>query len=154
MIAVGTCKRSSCRSPAQRVSWGRGRPGRRLSKLPNARRVTSLTAPLVLLMILVAVASAEHGVRQSPASQEEASRTASRRPKYQINLALDFDHRSYKGSERVRWTNRGEHAVSSVFFHLYANVRTDQQPPARATPNEVAVVPDEPRIEVSEVKSA
>jgi len=149
MIAVGTSKRSSGNSPAQ----GRGGRRRRFPQLTSALRSPSLTVRFTVLVVLVAFASAAHGVRRLAAPQGEASRTASQRPKYQINLALDFDHRSYKGSERVRWTNRGDHAVSSVFFHLYANVRADQQPPARATANETAVV-DEPRLEVSEVKSA
>src|SRR5450432_278436 len=149
MIAVGKCQRSSSGSRTQRISIARGGRCR-----CSARGVSALTSSLVLLLIFGTVASADHRVRQSAATQDQASRTAAQRPKYQINLALDFDNRSYQGSERVRWTNRGEHAVSSVFFHLYANVRSDPQPPARVTTNDTAAVQDEPRIEISEVRSA
>src|ERR1044072_6738952 len=45
------------------------------------------------------------------------------RTRYQINLTLDPDNRTYKGTERVRWINRGEHPTSTLFFHLYPNLR-------------------------------
>src|SRR5262249_27056708 len=52
------------------------------------------------------------------------------RIKYQIALTLDFDNRTFSGVERVRWVNRGDHATSTLFFHLYANMRTpDYVPP-------------------------
>src|SRR6266576_4609249 len=93
----------------------------------------STTATLILMLILGTVASASHRARRSVAAQNQPAQTESNRPKYQINLELDFEQRSYKGSERVRWTNHGDHATSSLFFHLYANVRADQQPPVPAT---------------------
>ena len=108
---------------------------------------------LILTLILGSVAQAGHRPRRSVASQNQSSQTEAKRPEYQINLELDFEHRSYKGSERLRWTNHGDHATSSLFFHLYANVRADQQPPVAATNNDAAAA-DEPRIEVSEVRSA
>ena len=42
---------------------------------------------------------------------------------YQINLALDFDNRTYTGTEKIRWINRGDHPTSTLFFHLYPNMR-------------------------------
>ena len=109
---------------------------------------------LTFLPILGTVASADNRNRPRANTQKQPSPIDAKRPRYQINLALDFDQRSYQGSERVRWTNRGDHAVSSVFFHLYANVRPDPQPPAPTPGNDAAGAMDEPRIEVSEVRSA
>lgn len=66
---------------------------------------------------------------------------------YKIDLKIDFDKRSYTGSERVRWVNRGEKASSVLYFHLYPNLRSDQ---AAST----ATDSDEPRLEIVEVRSA
>src|ERR1700752_3935899 len=81
-----------------------------------------------------------------PAAPEEQLR-------YQINLALDFDNRTYTGTERVHWVNRGDHPTSTLFFHLYPNMR----PPdyvAPSTRNEAGqIIPDEPLLEVTEVRS-
>ena len=76
------------------------------------------------------------------------------RLRYQINLALDFDNRTYTGSERVHWVNRGEHPASTIFFHLYQNMRIpDYVPPT--TKNEAGqLISDEPRIDITEVRAA
>ncbi len=85
---------------------------------------------------------------------------------YQIKMALDFDARTFQGTERVRWTNQSEHATSVIFFHLYANMRvpkplaTPSPTPAQtANPSSTIAAPvasaqDEPRVDVSEVRSA
>lgn len=67
------------------------------------------------------------------------------RSRYQIELKIDVDGLSYSGSERVRWINRGDHATSTLYFHLYSNLRVEGQ---------VASVADEPRIEVTKVRLA
>src|SRR3954466_7015419 len=41
---------------------------------------------------------------------------------YRINVRLDFDARSYEGTERVRWMNRDDRPASIVYFHLYPNM--------------------------------
>ena len=73
--------------------------------------------------------------------------------RYQIQLKLDFDARSYSGSETVRWINRDDHSASVVYFHLYSNLRA-----ANNTTSSAVVLPvlenDEPRIEITEVRSA
>jgi len=71
-----------------------------------------------------------------------------------IIRALDFDNRSYTGTERVHWVNRGDHPASTLFFHLYQNMRTpDYAPPTQK--NEAGqIVSDEPRIDISEVRAA
>src|SRR5437016_3605247 len=48
-----------------------------------------------------------------------------KRLRYQVKLKLDFDNRAYFGSERVHWVNRGEHATSVLYFHLYSNLRSE-----------------------------
>lgn len=86
----------------------------------------------------------------APASKTSAN-TERRRPKYQVNLALDLDRGTYTGSERVRWINRGDRATSVVFFHLYSNVRSESSSPTSNTAV-TAVASDEPRVDVTEVK--
>lgn len=108
-----------------------------------------------MLVSLVLAGGLAAGRSQTPEASPAAKPSNGaefQRPKYQINLALDFDHGSYTGSERVRWTNRGERATSVVFFHLYSNVRVEPSTPGASAP-ETAVATDEPRIEVTEVKS-
>src|SRR6185436_12280734 len=48
----------------------------------------------------------------------------------------------YTGVERVRWINRGEKPTSIIYFHLYPNLRTDQQ-----------LESDEPNLDVIEVRA-
>ncbi|MFN2577685.1 MAG: hypothetical protein ABR607_08345, partial [Pyrinomonadaceae bacterium] len=72
---------------------------------------------------------------------------------YNIKLALNFDERTYTGSEQVHWVNRGDHATSTIFFHLYPNMR----PPDYVAPsqkNELGqLIADEPKLEISEVRA-
>ena len=72
---------------------------------------------------------------------------------YQIQLKLDFDARSYTGSENVRWINRDDHSASVVYFHLYSNLRAANDAPSSAA-GSPALEDDEPRIEITEVRSA
>jgi hypothetical protein len=67
------------------------------------------------------------------------------RTSYQIELKIDFDALSYSGSERVRWINRGDHASSTLYFHLYSNLRVE---------GGAASIADEPRIEITKVRHA
>src|SRR5688572_32578745 len=51
----------------------------------------------------------------------------------------------------VRWVNNGEKPSSVIYFHLYPNLRTGDQPvPANGATAEA----DEPRIEILEVRAA
>jgi hypothetical protein len=72
-----------------------------------------------------------------------------KRIRYQIHLALDFENRTYTGTERVRWVNRGDHTTSTLFFHLYPNVRM----PGYTPPADKTQPSDEPRLEISEVRT-
>ena len=72
------------------------------------------------------------------------------RHRYKIDFKLDLEHLSYTGSETVRWINRGEKPTSIIYFHLYPNLRPDQS----ALGNAANVEPDEPRLEILEVRVA
>ncbi len=82
--------------------------------------------------------------------QQQAAKPVLRQ-RYQIELKLDFDARSYTGLERVRWVNHSGHSSSVLYFHLYSNLRVDQ-PPA-SNPNAQSIEAEEPRIQVTEVRS-
>src|SRR5437763_8351348 len=56
-------------------------------------------------------------------SQTRQPLTAEKRIHYRIQLSLDYEDRTYEGTERVRWVNHGDHPTSTLFFHLYPNVR-------------------------------
>ena len=76
-----------------------------------------------------------------------------------LNLKLDFDARTYTGIERVRWINRDNRPTSVLYFHLYANLRADNGSTGGGTSvvsalAADAVAPDEPRLEVTEVRAA
>lgn len=68
------------------------------------------------------------------------------RARYRIQLALDFDARTYTGEQTVRWVNRDARPASALYFHLYPNLR-----PAPAAP--AADDSDEPRLEVTTVET-
>jgi hypothetical protein len=69
---------------------------------------------------------------------------------YKIDLKIDFDRLTYTGVETVRWVNRGEKPSSIIYFHLYPNLRTAEQP---TTSNGTSPESDEPRIDIIEVRS-
>lgn len=51
----------------------------------------------------------------------------------------------------MRWINRGNHPTSTLFFHLYSNMRVPGYVPPRQTASEDAS--DEPRLEILEIRS-
>jgi hypothetical protein len=117
-----------------------------------------LCAALALALFLISAVNMTAALRRQrkPLSGTQAARTS-----YQINLALDFDARKYTGTERVRWTNQDDRPTSVLYFHLYPNLRSDVQRSAPPTMSSSAsaqggggATPDEPRLEVSEVRAA
>jgi aminopeptidase N len=103
---------------------------------------------VVFILLASSAAHAQSGTAAKPtASQNPTSQAA--RTRYLINLQLDFDGRTYTGTERVRWVNRDDHPASVLYFHLYANMRAPLQRNASAT----ASVLDEPRLEISGVRA-
>src|SRR5918993_2237641 len=108
-----------------------------------------------------------------PAQEKVKGKAAEGRTSYRLNLKLDFDARTFTGTERVRWVNREGGASSVLYFHLYPNVRVaaaerdrpafngkvvpgaEQLPPPAQPPQQSAPsAPDEPRLEVTEVRAA
>jgi len=140
-----------------------------------------LAACVLAAALCVALASVNPRAQQSPASNQQSpasKRQRVERDRYRITLYLDFDARTYKGTERVRWTNRDKDAASAVYFHLYPNMRADDErtgsqssnsqvpnaqsanPPVQNTQSQSAqssnadTAPDEPTLEVTDVRVA
>src|SRR6266550_252559 len=101
---------------------------------------------VVLLASLLIAPSAARNQNRQPTPP-------GKRIRYDIKLALNFDERTYAGSEQVHWVNRGDRATSTIFFHLYPNMRA----PDYVAPNQKnelgQVIADEPRLEISEVRA-
>jgi hypothetical protein len=126
-----------------------------LSEVKVPKQLPKLILKTFLLSLVLASARSSVAAQAQPTAPAsvEPYVTESHRPKYQIKLILDVDQGTYTGSERVRWTNRGDRATSVIFFHLYSNVRSEPLT-TMTSAAEVANAADEPRIEVTEVKSA
>jgi hypothetical protein len=114
----------------------------------------------LLLLVAACAAPMISAQQQTPEGvAQEAARTL-----YRISLALDFDGRAYKGTERVRWINDSDRPAYVLYFHLYANLRSSigQQQrsttPATLAPQATAATttaaPDEPRMDITEVSMA
>lgn len=114
--------------------------------LPRFRRSFWVTSFVFLAVLLPSTIAAQTQTRQ-PLPPEKRNR-------YQISLALDYENRTYVGTERVRWINRGERPTSTLYFHLYPNVRV----PGSLSPTEKtpagAALSDEPDLEIVEVRNA
>jgi hypothetical protein len=116
-------------------------PAERFSLCPLRLCVLWVNALLVVALLTSIVVAQT----QKPRHQETRNR-------YQIRLALDYENRTYTGVERVRWVNRGDRATSTVFFHLYPNVRmSGNLPPSQKFA--AGQSSPEPRLEISEVRT-
>ena len=85
------------------------------------------------------------------AAAAQTSVESAERHRYKIDFKLDFDRLSYTGAETVRWVNHGEKPSSVIYFHLYPNLRSNDQP---VSVNSATAESDEPRIEILEVRAA
>jgi Peptidase family M1 domain len=89
-----------------------------------------------------------------PAIAGAQNRETAKRIRYDVKLAINFDERTYTGTELVHWVNHGDHATSTIFLHLYPNMR----PPDYVAPTQRndagQIITEEPRLEISEVRSA
>jgi hypothetical protein len=101
--------------------------------------------PCALLLSLLCVWTS------AAANAQTTDALKSRRHTYRINVQLNFDELSYSGSEHVTWVNHGDHPTAVIYFHLYSNLKTDQDASVTADP---AVENEDPRIEITEVSSA
>ncbi len=130
----------------------RGKPGSAEKSSPCSLFLRVLCGKCSLVLFLAALLASSTAAQTQPLqpiSTEKHSR-------YQIKLALDFDSRTYTGTERVRFVNHGDHPASTLYFHLYPNVRVPgyapPAAPARAEPGQLTS--DEPRLEITDVRSA
>ncbi|MGZ5484083.1 MAG: hypothetical protein ACXWID_19160, partial [Pyrinomonadaceae bacterium] len=96
------------------------------------------TLPFAVLLLCVLCGET------SFAQPQPQAQAASERHRYDIQLTLDFDKRNYTGTERVRFVNRGTRATSTLYFHLYSNLRVPGYLPPKKTESG-EVVSDEPR---------
>ena len=120
--------------------------GQRKTLCPQCLRVHGVKSLFVLILFtLLTTAAAKNQTRQPPAPEK--------RIHYQIQVSLDYENRLYTGSERVRWVNRGDHPTSTLFFHLYPNVRIPGYLPPTEKSLTGQIVSDEPRLDVSEVRT-
>jgi len=85
-------------------------------------------------------------------AQEQTSAPASR-SRYDIQLKIDFDGLTYAGSEKVTWVNRNAQSASVIYFHLYSNLRPEQQPIVNSYTSSPADL-DEPVIQITQVRTA
>src|SRR5256714_14761501 len=111
-----------------------------------------LVASVLLAVVCAAPAFVNSRAQQVSPSKRQGDARAER-DRYKISLNLDFDARTYTGTERVRWTNRGDNAASALYFHLYPNMRAEDDR-ANSPGSADASAPNEPRLEGSEVRAA
>ncbi|MDX6497204.1 MAG: hypothetical protein QOG23_464 [Blastocatellia bacterium] len=115
--------------------------------LPRLRRSNLVTFTTLILagVFALTTTAAKNQTRQPPPPEK--------RIHYQIQVSVDYENRTYTGSERVRWVNRGDHPTSTLFFHLYPNVRIPGYlPPTEKSPTG-QIVSDEPRLDIAEVRA-
>jgi hypothetical protein len=98
----------------------------------------------LLAVVLWLVPSAAHGQDRQPDARDK-------RLRYDLKLAIDFDERTYTGSEQVHWVNHGDRATSTIFFHLYPNIRPSDYVVPTQKNDAGQVVVDEPRLDITEV---
>ena len=129
-----------------------------MKRLPaQAELKVTLASVAILAALVLLTSSVAHA--QDAASQQKSSATAVEaktdklpHTRYRINLQLDFDNRTYTGTEQLRWVNRDDHPTSTLYFHLYSNMRANRERNSNESAA-TATAPDEPEIEVSEVRS-
>lgn len=137
------------------------------------RHVRAYAPALLAVLLLMCAALRVPAQPQASAPQPKSeSDQPTARTQYRIKMALDLDGRTYTGTERVRWTNNQDRPAYVLYFHLYANVRASaqQQPRIAIAPGSSApttnaqagtttataapLAPDEPRIDITEVRLA
>ena len=115
------------------------------------RRERGRAFALLAAAALCAAAPFVARARQSD-SFKRPEGAAAERTLYRIELKLDFDARSYAGRQRVRWVNRDDEAASVIYFHLYPNMRAEDERPGAGRPEDAPAF-DEPRLEVTGVRA-
>jgi hypothetical protein len=114
------------------------------------------------IVALVACAFVIASSAQTRVATPTQTATPKERALYRIHLALDFDARTFAGTERVRWVNRDDRPTSTIYFHLYTNLRGSVAPAPRSTPapsttsnttNDTQADADEPKVEIASVRA-
>lgn len=114
-------------------------------------RIHGLRRSVLLLLPALLFSSA------APAVSSRVPALAEARPTYDISLAIDYEKRSFRGTERVTWTNLDSRPAPSVYFHIYANVHSavPRRASTGAEQSAESLAPvSEPRIEVTKVGAA
>ena len=122
-----------------------------LRLLKNHFALRVLFSALLLCVLCGSICLAKSSV---PNNQSRQPLPPEKRISYQIKLALDFEQRTYTGSERVHWVNRGDHPTSIIYLHLYSNMRAPDYAAPTAKNDAGQIVSDEPRLNISEVRLA
>jgi hypothetical protein len=173
---------------------------KRKDRHTTGRRATEREATLALALLCVACLAAataplassttsarqqREGASTSPAQSTKADSQTDRnvkaeRTRYRLHFKLNFEARSFTGTEHLRWVNTDNRPTSVLYFHLYPNHRSDNG--GRSIPNANGSLPpnasanpansttgastttaahtntdapstaDEPRLEVTEVR--
>jgi hypothetical protein len=126
------------------------------SRFEKSRSSLLLQLTLVTFSVAFIFVNSSAAFVKRPAQQTAAKQTkeeSAARTHYQLTLNLDFDARSFTGTERVRWTNRDDRPTSVIYFHLYPNMRAEDERASSQNPSDTSA-PDEPRLEVTEARVA
>ncbi|HVG38129.1 MAG TPA: hypothetical protein VM870_02510, partial [Pyrinomonadaceae bacterium] len=135
-----------------------------MKRAPNFFSIDATRCGFFVLAVLAGVFGPPPAHSQSarrrvpPAENRETQPAPAPRSHYRLQLALDFDERTYTGTELVRWVNQDDRPLSVVYFHLYPNKRlptalAPPAPPRAADESETAPPADEdPRLQVTEVR--
>lgn len=131
-------------------------PARRTQRSGPKNRWRRVVLTLAISTCLSLFASIIKSSAASPSAriQDKPPDKISERYKYKIDLKIDFDALSYTGFEHVRWINLGDKSASVLYFHLYSNLRTNEQATPNVALNNATAEVDEPRMEVLEVRTS
>lgn len=162
MMKATGAQRAGGREPGAGAERGRPVPARKPQLSKQAPPLSLIVRPTTilrvacsaLLLICGLFPLQLHARQGTPSPKNKAKSAAKERTRYRINLKLDFDARTYTGTERVRWVNNDDSHASVIYFHLYPNLRAADpaRDKAEASATEQQPVSDEPRLEVTEAR--
>src|SRR5205085_2760110 len=126
-------------------------------RITNVRRRRTRLCKLLALCLLSAgsllLLAHTRTVEARRTRAPQANAASRQHLRYQINFKLDFDKRSFTGTERVRWVNSDTRPASTLYFHLYANLRQPDVPRStQGATSDDAQAADEPRPGITTVR--
>jgi hypothetical protein len=107
----------------------------------------STIAIVLLAMTAITVVMVQQARPQS--QSPSGATTPLERSRYEIDLRLNFEDRSYTGLERLRWVNPTDRSIAVLYFHLYSNLRSDLAVTSGTPPSAEA---DQPRLDITQVR--